>query len=186
MGCRLQPNLGNVRNAGGEGLTDAEHWPVPDLPAQNCPSGHAHVRQPARLHCLQVTVAEAGGAAGGCGGAGAAAFTVAIIAAAAADTPIFTTSSSGSRAAEEVVSLAQPASSNDDRNTSRGRSGLVGNILEVGAAAPPQPASHACTRSPSVHVKRAGVDDQVDLWDCLSFNSQPPPRGTPIGMARRM
>jgi hypothetical protein len=33
------------------------------------------------------------------------------------------------------VSLAQPASSNDDRNTSRGRSGLVGNILEVGAAA---------------------------------------------------
>jgi hypothetical protein len=141
----LQPNLGNVRNAGGEGLTDAEHWPVPDLPAQNCPSGHAHVRQPARLHCLQVTVAEAGGA-GGCGGAGAAAFTVAIIAAAAADTPIFTTSSSESRAAEEAVSLAQPASSNDDRNTSRGRSGLVGNILEVAqrlllgySAAPEQP-----------------------------------------------
>eukprot|EP01047_Picozoa_sp_COSAG01_P048748 COSAG01_NODE_4773_length_4753_cov_3.688440_1_plen_45_part_10 len=30
------------------------------------------------------------------------------------------------------------------------------------------------------------MEGRTALWDCLSFNSQPPPRGTPIGMARRM
>jgi hypothetical protein len=33
-----------------------------------------------------------------------------------------------------------------------------------------------------LYVKSAGVDVRGDFWDCLSFNSQPPPRGTPIGM----
>eukprot|EP01047_Picozoa_sp_COSAG01_P105693 COSAG01_NODE_34884_length_540_cov_1.621315_1_plen_64_part_10 len=41
---------------------------------------------------------------------------------------------------------------------------------------------HDCCLAALPHesVRHAGVECGTTLWDCLSFNSQPPPRGTPI------